>query len=504
MAHRSDRRPLLLPLTLALLSLCWAPASPARVVEVSGVPAAGLGQPPADPPLAAAHGYWEVDRDVPCVTPEQHAEIEAQLAANVADLRARGLLPETADKEAGVLLQWPLRAAAHLDDPGYHGISNFVDQDATYPNHLLDYNCGTRTYDLSGGYNHAGTDIFTWPFSWLKMANDDVEVVAAAPGVIVGKYDGYADHNCGFGGGQWNAVYVQHADGSTAWYGHMKSGSTTPKNVGASVAAGEYLGVVGSSGNSTGPHLHFELYDSFGQLVDPWSGPCNSLNADGWWAEQRPYYDPAINALRTHSAPPVWPSCPNTEITNEQIHYQAGDLVYFATYYRDQLQNQISTYQLLKPDGSVWQEWTAWLNVPHYAASWWYWSWYLPFGDDGVWKFRVTYQGQTVEHLFSVGTATAAPSVTGTTRLHPAEPNPFNPATSIRFTLGDGGPIDLSIHDLAGRRVATLRRDVLEKGEHLAVWDGSSDDGATAASGVYFVRLATAGASQTQRIVMLK
>ena len=504
MTLRPDRRPHLILLTIALLSLCWAPVSLARIIEVTRGDTAGPGRPPAEPPLAAAHGYWEIDRDAPCVTPEQHAGIEAQLAANVADLRARGLLPDTAVKEAGVLLQWPLRAAAHLEDPGYHGISNYVDQDATYPNHLLDYNCGARTYDLSGGYNHAGTDIFTWPFAWLKMDNDDVEVVAAAPGVIVGKHDGFFDHNCGFGGGQWNAVYVRHADGSTAWYGHMKRGSTTPKNVGDAVAAGEYLGVVGSSGNSTGPHLHFELYDDLGRLVDPWSGPCNSLNEDGWWADQRPYYDPAINALRTHSASPVWPSCPNTEITNERIHFQPGDPAYFATYYRDQLQGQVSTYQILKPDGEVWQEWTAWLTVPHYAASWWYWGWYLPSGDDGVWTFRVMYQGQTVEHLFSVGTATAAPVATGPTRLHPAEPNPFNPATSIRFTLGEGGPVDLSIHDLAGRRVTTLRRDMLAAGDYLAVWDGNVDDGATAPSGVYFIRLATTGGNLIRRIVMLK
>ncbi len=498
--HRIHR--LLTALTFA--AVCGAAPVQARIVEVSRDPTFGLGQPPAQPSVAAASGFWEIDRDGPCVTPEQRAEIGTYLAANIADLRARGILPESNDKTAGVLLQWPLRAAAGVGDPGYHGISNYVDQDATYPNHLRDYNCGTRTYDLSGGYNHAGTDIFTWPFSWLKMDNNDVEIVAGAAGVIVGKYDGHFDHNCGFGGGQWNAVYVQHADGSVAWYGHMKSGSTTAKNVGAAVAAGEYLGVVGSSGNSTGPHLHFELYDNLGQLVDPWSGACNSLNPDSWWADQRPYYDSAINALRTHSAPPAWPNCPGTEITNEQDDFQAGDLVYFATYYRDQLQGQVSTYQLVKPDGAIWQEWTAWLNVPHYAASWWYWSWYLPFGEDGLWKFRVTFQGQTVEHVFGVGAATAAPAVAGATRLHPAEPNPFNPTTNIRFTLGDAGPVELSIHDLQGRRVTTLRDGVLDAGEHLATWDGCDQHGMTAASGVYFVRLAADGRELVQRIAMIR
>ena len=50
-----------------------------------------------------------------------------------------------------------------------------------------------------------------------------------------------------------------HADGSVAWYGHMKAGSLTNKAVGQTVSSGEYLGIVGSSGNSTGPHLHFGI-----------------------------------------------------------------------------------------------------------------------------------------------------------------------------------------------------------------------------------------------------
>ena len=90
-------------------------------------------------------------------------------------------------------------------------------------------------------------------------ASDAVRIVAAAPGTIVSKTDGNFDRNCAIGSGQWNAVYVRHADNSVAWYGHMKSGSLTTKAVGETVVTGEYLGIVGSSGSSTGPHLHFEI-----------------------------------------------------------------------------------------------------------------------------------------------------------------------------------------------------------------------------------------------------
>jgi hypothetical protein len=83
------------------------------------------------------------------------------------------------------------------------------------------------------------------------MDNQQVEISAAAAGTIVSKSDGNFDRSCTFNNNQWNAVYVYQADGSVGWYGHMKSGSLTLKGVGASVAAGEYLGRVGSSGSST-------------------------------------------------------------------------------------------------------------------------------------------------------------------------------------------------------------------------------------------------------------
>ena len=188
----------------------------AEMIVVSTVPTAGMQQFPADLPVSASQGFWNPDQDGPCITPAQHAEIEAYLAANVADLKARGLLPETPDKAAGVLLQWPVKAAPGLDDPGVHGISNFVDENLAYPNQVRDYNCGTRTYDNASAYNHAGTDIFSWPFPWYRMDHDQVQVVAAAPGVIIGKDDGNYDRRCSGSGLLWNAVYVQHADGSVA------------------------------------------------------------------------------------------------------------------------------------------------------------------------------------------------------------------------------------------------------------------------------------------------
>ncbi len=124
------------------------------------------------------------------------------------------------------------------------------------------------------------------------MFNENgLEVIAAADGQIIYKHDGEFDMSCSFNSNPWNAIYIRHNDGSVAWYGHFKSGTLTTKNVGDTVTEGEYLGVVGSSGNSTGPHLHFEVYEddtyAYDKLIDPYSGPSNNWNATSWWQSQK-------------------------------------------------------------------------------------------------------------------------------------------------------------------------------------------------------------------------
>lgn len=71
----------------------------------------------------------------------------------------------------------------------------------------------------------------------------------------------------GWYGGYGNAVQVDHNDSTSTLYGHMSSVATS---VGSSVKAGQVIGYVGSTGNSTGPHLHFSLIKN-GSMVDPLS-----------------------------------------------------------------------------------------------------------------------------------------------------------------------------------------------------------------------------------------
>lgn len=73
----------------------------------------------------------------------------------------------------------------------------------------------------------------------------------------------------------------------------------------------------------------------------------------------------------------------------------------------------------------------------------------------------------------------------------------------MRMTLAEPGPVELSVHDIAGRRVRTLLRSVLDSGNHAVDWDGASDAGERLPAGVYMVWLRAGAARATATAVLL-
>ena len=302
------------------------------------------------------------------------------------------------------VLQWPTRKASGLLDFHIGQISSYVDQNPAFPNQVLDWNCGMRTYDLQDGYNHQGVDINSFQFPWKRMYQNEVEAVAAADGVIVAKADGNFDRNCSTTtGGALNRVNILHADGSETWYLHLKNGSVTSKEIGESVKAGEYLGIAGSSGRSSVPHLHLEVYNAAGQLQEPFQGPCNSMNGFSWWALQETYRNPRINSLLTGSDVPSFPACPAKEITNEKIVFQPGENITVSAHIRDILVGQEIQFSILRPDASTFQSWSV-ISTSTSNASFRFANWTLGSGAPvGTWKYVVNFNGVTYERNFYVG-----------------------------------------------------------------------------------------------------
>jgi len=96
---------------------------------------------------------------------------------------------------------------------------------------------------------------------------------------------------------------------------------------------------------------------------------------------------------------------------------------------------------------------------------------------------------------------TASPRATA---LMQNQPNPFNPSTTIAFTLARAAQARLDVYDVSGRHVATLVAGAMPAGRNEAAWDGRDRDGNAVSSGVYFYRLVADGTSRTRKMVLLK
>jgi MYXO-CTERM domain-containing protein len=148
---------------------------------------------------------------------------------------------------------------------------------------VQDYSCGTNAYN-----GHRGTDIGIGGFAVMDAGSR--WVVAAADGEVATAVDGCFDRctsgQCECGGGFGNYVKVTHADGKSTYYGHLLRGSVQV-SAGARVTCGQRLGKVGSSGHSTGPHLHFEPRYANNVSDDPYAGRCGGPVS--FWVAQGAY-----------------------------------------------------------------------------------------------------------------------------------------------------------------------------------------------------------------------
>ncbi|MBT1510483.1 M23 family metallopeptidase [Bradyrhizobium sp. SRL28] len=150
---------------------------------------------------------------------------------------------------------------------------NYVDHDAS--DKARDYRCGGRSYD-----GHDGTDI---RIRNLEIQRQGIEVLAAAPGRVIGTRNDMDDvsvktagkaaiagKECG------NGVVIDHEGGWRTQYCHMAKGSVRVK-VGEQTTAGQPIGLVGLSGDTEFFHLHFTVRHR-GKIVDPFAYgvPANS------------------------------------------------------------------------------------------------------------------------------------------------------------------------------------------------------------------------------------
>ncbi|MDD3643860.1 MAG: FlgD immunoglobulin-like domain containing protein [Candidatus Krumholzibacteria bacterium] len=105
-----------------------------------------------------------------------------------------------------------------------------------------------------------------------------------------------------------------------------------------------------------------------------------------------------------------------------------------------------------------------------------------------------------------IGVTGDEPGLPGAGRavLRQNRPNPFNPATTIEYSLHSTGHVSLRVYDVAGRLLRTLVDGERSAGRHQIVWNGTGDSGAPVASGVYFCRLKAGPYERTRKMILLR
>lgn len=371
---------------------------------------------------------------------------------------------------------------------------------------------GTRMYEIPyvvGGTVtlfsedfESGTDGWTLGGNWgLTTANSH----SPANSVTDSPAGNYADLD------STSATITQpltaHAISLSFWHFYQTEEGFDYAEVQVSADGGPWTGVARFSGtNGSWERVEYSLDEyggkpvriRFAMLAD-WS-----FNDDGWYIDDVTIEGAAITNTTPPSPDLMSPAPgasvggdPTLVVVNSSDPDGPGPLTYGFRVYSDSL----CVNQVAGVDGiaeGIGQ--TQWTISPLLADGPYWWRAYAADGTE---------RGSMGEkRMFTVeGSPSSTPtSPEATNRLAQNFPNPFNPMTTIQYSIRNRGPVRLRVYDAAGRLVRTLvRENQVPRPEGFAVfWDGTNDAGIPVSSGVYYYRLSAAGFSQAGRMVLLK
>lgn len=287
--------------------------------------------------------------------------------------------PGSAFRGSPVLYRSPLNAQE------FEVTTNYVDLDPTGT--IQDYDCLNYSYDT-----HIGTDIIIGDFVDMDEGR---YVIAAADGVVIQTQDGYFDRETTFNNNRSNYVLMQHADGTLSFYDHFRE-STVAVAVGQQVYRGQPLGMVGSSGSSTEPHVHFEL-DQAG-TIEPSSGVCNSIPTR--WEVQPPHGSAKPTVLYRSGITPIDPIPVYKDRPPLILHYQqdGGPVSQFFWIRLASVKvGDVSNVRIRRPDNTLYSQDTFVHNAA-FADSRFFWETTLPIsGTTGTWTAQYLLNGALVQ-----------------------------------------------------------------------------------------------------------
>jgi hypothetical protein len=105
-----------------------------------------------------------------------------------------------------------------------------------------------------------------------------------------------------------------------------------------------------------------------------------------------------------------------------------------------------------------------------------------------------------VEEGVGIG-STLIPQIT---KLQQNIPNPFNPETTIHFSLKDAGRVKIEIFNIKGEKIRTLVNEYKNVGFHFTIWNGKDNSGKTVASGMYFYSMISEKYHKIRKMLLVK
>jgi hypothetical protein len=259
------------------------------------------------------------------------------------------------------------------------------------------------------------------------------------------------------------------------------------------VAVGEYLGVVGSSGSSTAPHLHFEVWAGYtaSTLIDPYAGACNIFNDTTWWVSQKPYTEPAIVEASVHPALAVFPACPETETPNEDTVYAGGGTARFYIFMRNETIGMVESLRIVNPGGTTFDSWTR-TSIHTYLSSYWIWTRSMPT-IAGTYTFEARYNGTICTKAFRITGSISVGEPREPVSTLKVYPSPSD--GKIVIELGDANRATvegtIEIYDVLGKKIV-----------RSALADSRSELTLDAPPGVYFYRVKGDGFISTGKLII--
>ena len=194
----------------------------------------------------------------PTLSPQLSAEIDHQIATSVAEAPAKPAAAVETAPETAHISQVSL---AHVLPGHVSGAVRVPPKDGTSPkDEAISFEFPLPGYSVNSRFG-----LRQLTYEPHARIHEGVDIAAPMGSSIHATADGTVSRT-GLSSSYGHFVEVAHADGLTSFYAHMSR--TAGLEPGAKVEAGEVLGYVGSTGHSTGPHLHFEIRDA-GKPLDP-------------------------------------------------------------------------------------------------------------------------------------------------------------------------------------------------------------------------------------------